>query len=242
MRTPMTPGDPRHGKLAGYRAGCHDDCCKAAINRYNNTRKLRALRGQPTSNLVPVKGTRRRLQALTRIGYTGPDLAARLGLTDQSYLNRITAARAGGPITHVTVDLARKIADLYDDLHDQPAPPSAGATRARSRAKRRGWQPPNAWHDIDRDETHIPDRERPQGTGIHAQVDPVVVDRILGGDPTPARTATPAERRAVVARCQTPHAPMSLTRLGDITGWNVDRYKARPAPTTSTTDDQETAA
>ena len=57
-------------------------------------------------------------------------------------------------------------------------------------------------------------------TAIDNLPDPVVIDRILAGDFTLAKTATKAERVEVVARWQG-----ALNELERATGWRADRYR-----------------
>ena len=110
---------------------------------------------------VGTTGTTRRLRALVAIGWTQTELARRIDW-DLANLNCIVLARR----TAVTVDTARMIAALYDELSMTPGP----SLRARRLAERRGWLPPLAWDDeqID-DPDHQPQdvrRTAGRGSGI----------------------------------------------------------------------------
>ena len=93
---------------------------------------------------IDATGTTRRLQALMANGHSGAQLAARMGWTTP---NMWTLVRSK---TLTTVRTAHLVADLYDDLWDQPG----GSTRARNLAARNGWPLPMAWND---DEIDNPD-------------------------------------------------------------------------------------
>jgi hypothetical protein len=84
-------------------------------------------------------GTRRRLQALTAIGYPKAQLARRLGLTPKQF----RALMRRNMITPVAAIAVRA---LYDRLWDQP-PSGLAAVRARTYAAAVGWPPPLAWDD-----------------------------------------------------------------------------------------------
>lgn len=105
-------------------------------------------------------GTRRRLQALSYLGWTSRDLAGRMGHRDHSVVLDIV----NGVSATVRRDTATKVARLYDELWDQPGP----STRTAAWARRNGWVPPLAWDDdrID-DPNHEPqtpgDMKRPGG-------------------------------------------------------------------------------
>ncbi|WP_152185110.1 helix-turn-helix domain containing protein [Segeticoccus rhizosphaerae] len=93
-------------------------------------------------------GTRRRLQALTAIGWSQSELGRRLGIERGNMYALIHGTRR----THVTVATARKVAMLYDQLWNKPPQPRekfakiarANALRA---ARRNGWVGPLAWDD-----------------------------------------------------------------------------------------------
>lgn len=104
---------------------------------------------------VDTTGTSRRLQGLVAIGWTQTELARRIGW---SVSNLNTLARAGRP--YVTVDTARLVAVLYDELSMTPGP----SGRARSVASRHGWLPPLAWDDEQLDDpSHEPEDVRRKG-------------------------------------------------------------------------------
>lgn len=131
---------------------------------------------------VDATGTRRRLQALTTLGWTAQQLADQAGLDRQVIDAAITGRR------HLVIHgNAATITALYDRLWNTPAPPSIGASRAIARAAKNGWLAPLAWDDdaID-DPSHTPVTDSLE----HADVDEVAVQRAISGDRT---TLTPRE-------------------------------------------------
>lgn len=96
--------------------------------------------------LVDGTGTRRRLQALTAIGWSQTRIAERLGMTNRN-LGRLIHGH--NPVTAAT---HRAVVALYDDLWDQ-APPATNrsqrgsVTRSIAYATAHGWPPPMAWDD-----------------------------------------------------------------------------------------------
>jgi transcriptional regulator with XRE-family HTH domain len=137
--------DPRCGTTAGYsahRKRKEPTCqpCRDAAAAYEYRRTARAyLTHQPL--MVDVTGTRRRIRALARIGWSLHEVARRLGVPVQS-LSR--AHRHSG---HVRLATAQKVAALYDELSMTPGP----SVHARCHAERQGWPPPLAWDDDDID-------------------------------------------------------------------------------------------
>lgn len=85
-------------------------------------------------------GTRRRMQALSCLGWSFTEQARRIGWTVQNYSALQTR-------TQVIARTARLVRDLYDELSMTPAPDTPGATRARRAAANRGYLPPLAWDD-----------------------------------------------------------------------------------------------
>lgn len=104
-----------------------------------------AARGPADGQRVDAVGTRRRLQALTAVGWNGADLARRLG-KNPATLHRLLTGAA------VTAKTARAVTSLYDQIWDQHPPAETAADRAeaartRATAADRGWLPPMAWDD-----------------------------------------------------------------------------------------------
>lgn len=94
---------------------------------------------QRRNGYVDATGSMRRLQALSVLGYTTRDIAARLGHMDpQTYIYI-----ANGRTRTIRRRTKQAIADLYDELWSVPG------TSARSTiiAIRKGWVPPMAWDD-----------------------------------------------------------------------------------------------
>lgn len=94
-------------------------------------------------------GTRRRIQALARLGWSLGEQARRVGWTHQNYAALQTR-------TQVIARTARLVRGLYEDLSMTPAPDGPGVERARREAARKGYLPPLAWDD---DLIDLPDAE-----------------------------------------------------------------------------------
>ncbi|HEY0889348.1 MAG TPA: hypothetical protein VGE38_07045 [Nocardioides sp.] len=202
----MTPDDPRHGTPRGYSVHREDGeqpcaACKRAVAKYEQERQLDLLSGRGP-RLVDSTGSIRRLRALAAIGWPWPALDLMPCGQVWQLTRRDTIRR----------DTAERIAEVYDRLSMTPGP----SIRAVRRAAANGWAPPLAWNDIDNDPAPcLP-------TGARHDVDEVVVVRILAGDASPARSANPAERRAVVAAWL--DRGRSLQDLERLTGWRAHRY------------------
>lgn len=106
--------------------------------------KLLAVRADQLADgaYIDATGTTRRLQALVAIGHSQTALARRIGWTVAN-LNVIVL----GNRDYVTVDTARLVAALYDELSMTPGT----SARARTVAGKHGWLPPLAWDDDDID-------------------------------------------------------------------------------------------
>jgi hypothetical protein len=181
------------------------------MNRYHKVRDLNELRGLPLTTLAPALGTQRRLQALMALGWSLARLEQHTGI-DSTYLRVIV--RHNQRVQPVT---SARIAGAYDAL-SMTLPPNStrgerqGVSRTLRYAREHGFVPPLAWDDIDPDAT-------PAYVQSDHDIDWVVVERILSGDPVPATTP---ERRAVVASWPTTGRP--LNDLARLTGWKVERY------------------
>ncbi len=115
---------------------------------YQRERRERALRDGPA--VVDATPTHRRIQALLAVGWTGAELAERLGsvrrenvkdILEQSRVLRTTEAR---------------IARIYSQLEAIPG----GSDLNRSRSKAKGWAVPFAYDDIATDAAPVDQRRR----------------------------------------------------------------------------------
>jgi hypothetical protein len=128
-----------HGTPPGYWADqCRCFPCRTAYDRH----VYRQRHGQPTTSsatLVDATGTRRRLEALHCLGWSGSELGARLGIG----YNAINQLRKQTVIFPRTADRVR---ELYDEVW---AVRGSGrqATRITRWAVRSGFVPPLAWDD-----------------------------------------------------------------------------------------------
>lgn len=143
---------------------------------------------------IDATGTRRRLQALVAVGWTGSAIMRHLGKAPTNFYFLIQQQT-------VEVATARAVRALYERLWNT-TPPTAtqrqrGAiVKARRCAAERGWPPPMAWDDTTIDDPAVP----PAGQNSNSEanlVDEVAVDRaIRTGDP---RHLTQAERAHLAA-------------------------------------------
>jgi len=139
-------------------------------------------------------GTRRRLQALAVNGWSLRQLTIQMGYKDGS--NRAYQ------LIHcrlVTVRNARKVAEVYDRLWNQPAPSAhfGAVTRAKAEARKAGYAPPLSW-----DEDAIDDpKAKPNLRGDNeGGIDEVIVERIMAGTLRLPRNTRPPEREEAVRR------------------------------------------
>ena len=99
--------------------------------------------------LTDATGTRRRLQALLRLGWSVDRLAADLGRTSRRLERTLTCQQ-------VTVATAQRVSDVYQQLSSHPPAEDIRTRRAAADATREwaisaGWLAPLAWDDIDND-------------------------------------------------------------------------------------------
>lgn len=107
---------------------------------------------KPANGLVDPTGTRRRLRALARMGWSWIALAEAHGPGwDNQFVSR--AATGDKAVMAKTADAVRA---LYERLADAPPPGGRGMVRARNRAIAAGWHAPIEWLDLDMDD---PDAE-----------------------------------------------------------------------------------
>ena len=195
--------------------------------RADTQRRLLAVRFDPASvaagRRIDATGTRRRLQALTALGWSAACLTLHTDRTVRT-LRRLLSA------DEVTAETARCVAALYEQLRTarpprRTGPERAAADRAVSRARTAGWRPPFGWDDIDtdQDETHqAPTSGGATGIGT-AGVDPnnfvrgdicldeVAVERAMTGERLPL---TKTERCEAVARLT--HQGLSARRIAEL--------------------------
>lgn len=135
-----------HGTITGARYHSRDKtpvcapCREAACAGLADVRKRRYLAG---GTLVgPTIGTARRLQALSRMGWSFIDLAARLG-TSKEVVSRWARADRIGHFMRTTTIV--RVAEVYEQLCMTPG----GSVHATNRAIAKGWVGPMDWDDID---------------------------------------------------------------------------------------------
>lgn len=88
---------------------------------------------------VDITGSRRRIRALQRVGYTYEFLAGELGLTNEA----VREIGFDPTHSHITAGCARRVVRVFDRLHLTPGP----SRITERRAERKGWHPPLAWDE-----------------------------------------------------------------------------------------------
>lgn len=212
----MDADDPRHGRPAGYVAGCRRRCCKKGMADYENRRRMLMAAGK--DRLVSRGGAVRRLRALQAIGWSSTELSARLNRS-RNYVSAFVS-RTDNQL--VRADVFNEISDLYEQLCMARGPSSQTATRAALS----GWLPPLAYEDID---LPAADNDLHKVYKINdSDVDDVLVQRVLNGDFTVASGANEAERLAVAA-AWLEKTGLSLAELERRSGWNIHRDRRQAA-------------
>lgn len=143
----MLPDDPRHGTNAGYIAGCRCEGCTEATWRYHKHLMVDHANGR--RRLVSALGTRRRIEALMALGWSGQLIAEALGGgidwdEVRQYRTRAQVKRS----TH------ERVAAVYDRLSmtlpvGRTRYERQTISRTRNYARRMGWAPPLAYDNID---------------------------------------------------------------------------------------------
>lgn len=130
----------RHGTAAMYSTcGCRCRPCTdaAAKAKADRDKRVYLLRSPMMVNSI---GSRRRIQALCRLGYSQTDQSEYLGV----HLQTVNAILRRDKIT---LKLRNKIRRMYNDLSMKPAPDSHRARYARTVAERHGWPAVLDWDD-----------------------------------------------------------------------------------------------
>lgn len=165
--------------------------------------------------LVDATGTRRRIQALLRLGWTLGEIAEACGRpSGRNWTHAVMSAS-----NRVHIDTHRRIAAAYDAM-SMTIPEGKYRSRNRATAEAKGYLPPLAWNRID-----DPD-EMPRGVTAHPpspdDIDEVVVDRLLQLQQIPS---TRAEKEEAMRRWIA--SGRSETSFCDAHGWRSGRYLAR---------------
>lgn len=117
---------------------------RTEINRTTQDKILAVAPGaEPSPGMyIDATGPRRRLQALSALGYSGREIALRIA-TAEARIQKITS----GSQPTVRYGLARRINALYDELSETPAPAGRSRTRVLRHALAHHFAPPSAWDD-----------------------------------------------------------------------------------------------
>src|SRR5690606_18083712 len=120
----------RHGTSSAYDYGCRSPDAREA----NPLRNKRARdRRRPPSRVLAI-ATRRRLQALSAIGWPHLIIARELGM----HPTRVRDLRGNQRTNCIYRTTAIKVAELYERLSGTPGP----SDKVRAWAKKLGWAPP----------------------------------------------------------------------------------------------------
>ncbi|MBP2341054.1 transcriptional regulator with XRE-family HTH domain [Saccharothrix coeruleofusca] len=198
----------RHGTYSAARYGCTCPEALADRRRYNKLHH----HGYAQPRWIDATGTRRRLQALWALGWSGPHIADRLGITPRA----VSYLLAGQTVTTSTADRVRQV---YDELSMHPGP----SARARALAQKRRWVPPLAWDD---DEIDTPDA-RPHCLIPTTQIDETAVERAVRGERRKDEVLPRVERHAAIRRCRQLGIPgPEIARRVGVSPRTVDRVAA----------------
>lgn len=196
---------------AGLRPGAIDHLYRTSRGiRPKTERAILSVRF--TTFLVDATPSRRRVQALARIGWTGQHIADASGVGP-----KVIAEMSAGRRPTVTRANAEAVARAFEALSMRLGP----SEKARQRAEFKGWPPPLAWDDIDTDAEPAAGAMRDVGKRSQDDIDETAVARAIehGGV-----TLTRAERVEVVrALASTGHSdPQIADRVG-VTARTVER-------------------
>lgn len=162
-------------------------------------------------------GTVRRIQALGANGWPLAHVAARIGRRRHNLVQIFDRAEVF-PRTRALIE------GLYDELWDEPPPPSRWVTRARYLARRDGWFPPGAWDDDTIDDPDALPCILPPVEAVDRDLE-LLVQHLVAGHPVVPTAAARLEvvRRAddrplgevaAMARCSTTQVGKLRAQLG----------------------------
>lgn len=132
--------------MSAYRT-CYCDQCRKCQATAAARRRYRLRAYGTYEPWVPAHGTRRRIQALYALGWTGELIAPLIGYREQRGVSALCYRKWVKPETY------RAVCAAFEKLSATPGP--SVVTRKRALAK--GWLPPLAWDDPD-DEFEVPSR------------------------------------------------------------------------------------
>jgi len=107
-------------------------------------RLIAAEQAAPTRGYISGLGARRRLQALSAIGWTMYRLAKETGLPAST-----VAAIRGGVTERIRPAIDQTVREAYERLCMRVPPATRDTNHSRFHAQRKGWAPPLAFDDID---------------------------------------------------------------------------------------------
>lgn len=144
--------------------------------------------------VIDATGARRRLRALTALGYTLPVLAEQTGLSTET----VSCVRQGRRV-QLRMSANQEIAAAYDRLWKvdplSVGVSATGAAKARTHARKSGWPSPLAWDDETIDEPEAVPHVEAEGELDEEYVDEAAVLRYLNA---PGAQVTDAERLAAI--------------------------------------------
>lgn len=198
----MSSREIAHGANQRYtRLGCRCESCTEAHWRYQ-----KRFRQGWTQKTIDATGIRRRLQALTALGWTQEQIAKEVGCS-RAAINKLMMLS----YRRVYSGTALRIKRAYDRLSMTPGPSNI----SRAKARQFGYLPPLAWDDdtIDNPTAKPNTAERDRDL-----TDEVLVQRAMSGQSV---KATKAERLEIIRRWSNAGRP--INQLERILGSNVWR-------------------
>lgn len=153
-----------------YAAGCIP--CRTAARRYADQWRRDAILRRP-SRRVPAIGAIRRVRALQALGWSQTQIGEAMGGATQQVVSTISA----GSQEWMPRAKAERVAAAYEALSMRLPPEGPRVAHIRALAHRRGWAPPLAWDDIDRDEAPSPWARRSENPRLLA--DPMAVEDVV---------------------------------------------------------------